>query len=352
MNRRPKPQAVIATEYSELLRAIKHRIQAGRVQAYRAVNRELIDLYWSIGTEIVERQERHGWGKSIVEQLSTDLRREVPDQRGFSTQNLWFMRQLHLEYRGQPNLLQLVREIPWGQNIAIRTRVKDAAAREYYLRATAELGWSRSVLSLQIDAHAYQRHIGAAKQHNFQQNLPEPLAEQADLALKDAYTLDFLSLHRAAKEREIEGRMIARIRDVLLELGAGFAFIGSQYRVVLADDEYFIDLLFFHCPLRCLIAINLKMGEFQPEHAGKLNFYLNILDDHVKQADENPSIDIILCQSRNRLKVEYALRGINKPMGVAEYYLTRQLPPELAGNLPSVEDLEREIRSELDPPEE
>jgi predicted nuclease of restriction endonuclease-like (RecB) superfamily len=227
------------------------------------------------------------------------------------------------------------------------TRVKDAAAREYYLRATAEAGWSRHVLSLQIDTQAYERQALTPKQHNFQQNLPEALAEQADLALKDSYALDFLGLHRAAREREIEGRMIACIRDVLLELGTGFCFVGSQYRLTLDDEEYCVDLLFFHRPLRCLVAIELKQGEFQPEYAGKLNFYLNILDDQVRQPDENPSIGIILCQARKRLKVEYALRGLTKPMGVAEYYLTRQLPSELAGSLPSVDQLEREIESEL-----
>jgi predicted nuclease of restriction endonuclease-like (RecB) superfamily len=341
-----------STDYAEFLRSIKQRIQTGRAQAYRAVNRELIDLYWSIGQEIVERQERHGWGKSVVEQLSLDLRREIPDQRGFSAQNLWFMRQLFVEYRGRPVLLQLVREIPWGQNISIMTKVKAPTAREYYLRATAQLGWSRNVLSLQIEAQAYERQVLTPKQHNFKENLPEALAEQADLALKDTYALDFLGLHRTAKEREIEGQMIARIRDVLLELGVGFSFIGSQYKLVLGEDEYFIDLLFFHRPLRCLVAIDLKVGEFQPEHAGKLNFYLNILDDQVKQPDENPSIGIILCQSRNRLKVEYALRGITKPMGVAEYYLTRHLPPELAKNLPSADQLEHEIESELNSFEE
>jgi len=338
---------VVTAEYGEFVRSIKQRIQASRAQAYRAVNRELIALYWSIGKEIVERQERHGWGKSVVEQLSADLRKEIPDQRGFSAQNLWFMRQLYIEYGQSPILLQLVREIPWGQNIAIMTRVKDAAARQYYLRATAEMGWSRHVLMLQINAQAYERQALRPKQHNFQQNLPEALAEQADLALKDTYALDFLGLHRMAREREIEGRMIACIRDVLLELGAGFCFVGSQYRLVLDDEEYFIDLLFFHRPLRCLVAIELKQGEFQPEHAGKLNFYLNILDDQVRQPDENPSIGLILCQSRKRMKVEYALRGMTKPMGVAEYYLTRRLPSELASSLPSADQLEREIESEL-----
>src|SRR5579884_419115 len=334
-------------KYAEFLSAVKERVRRSRLRAYRTVNRELIDLYWSIGEEIVDRQEKHGWGKSIVERLSADLCKEVPDSSGFSARNLWHMRDFFLAYRRNPKLKQLVSEIPWGQNIIILQKVKGAAAREYYLKATGELGWSRNVLIHQIEAQAFERHRVERKQHNFKQSLPEPLSEQADLALKDAYLLDFLGLHRTAKEREIEGKMIAKIRDVLLELGAGFSFIGSQYKIVLSGDEYFIDLLFFHRPLRCLVAIELKAGEFQPEHAGKLNFYLNLLDDQVRQKDENPSIGIILCQSRNHLKVEYALRNIQKPIGVAQYYLTRELPSDLSRVLPSAEELEREIEAEL-----
>lgn len=333
--------------YAEFLSAVKERIRRSRLRAYRSVNRDLIDLYWSIGQGIVERQEKHGWGKSVVERLARDLRKAFPETAGFSAPNLWFMRQFYTEYRDHSNLLRLVREIPWGQNISIMTKVKDIAARRYYLKTTAELGWSRSVLIHQIEAQTFERHRVEKKQHNFKESLPDHLSEPADLALKDAYLLDFLGLHRTAKEREIEGRMIAKIRDVLLELGAGFSFIGSQYKIVLSDDEYFIDLLFFHRPLRCLVAIELKAGEFQPEHAGKLNFYLNLLDDQVKQKDENPSIGIILCQSRNHLKVEYALRNIQKPIGVAQYYLTRELPSDLSRVLPSAEELEREIEAEL-----
>ncbi len=333
--------------YAEFLRSIKKRIQTHRFLAYRAVNRQQSALYLSIGQEIVERQKRYGWGKSIVEQLAKDLRRDVPNQVGFSAPNLWFMRQLYLEYKRYPNLLRLVREIPWGQNIAIMTKIKDPKGRAYYLKATAELGWSRSVLLHQIEAGAYQRHGLAKKQHNFRRALPHHLAEQADVALKDSYSLEFLGLGRAALEREVENQMMARIRDVLLELGAGFAFIGSQVPIKLGHKSYFLDLLFFHRYLQCLVVLELKATEFVPEHAGKMNFYLNILDQTMRRPYEHPSIGIILCKSRDRLTVEYALKGVDKPMGVANYYLTRKLPQPLAQQLPAPHELEEKVQEEL-----
>lgn len=333
--------------YPEFLRWMKRRIQKSRFLAYRAVNREQIRLYLNIGGEIAIRQARYGWGKSIVQRLAVDLRKETPNQEGFSAPNLWFMRQLYLEYKDHPNLLQLVREIPWGQNIAIMTKVKAVNARAYYLKATAELGWSRSVLIHQIEARAYQRHGLAKKDHNFQRALPHHLAEQADLALKDSYSLEFLGLGRAALEREVESGMIGRIRDVLLELGAGFAFLGSQVPLKLGQKTYFLDLLFYHRHLQCLIAIELKATDFQPEHAGKMNFYLNVLDQTIRRPPENPSIGIILCKVRDHLTVEYALRGVDKPMGVATYYLTRKLPQPFAKELPAPRELEQKVSKEI-----
>lgn len=341
-------QIVIPPDYGDFLQAVKQRIQESRIRAYRSVNKELIDLYWGIGREIAERQERDGWGKSVVERLSRDLRKEFPGTSGFSTQNLWFMRQIYLEYRRHPNLLQLVREVPWGQNISTMTKLKDATEREYYLSMTIEMGWSRSVLLHQIKTDVYQRHTHVAKQHNFQSTLPVTLAEQADEAMKDVYALDFLGITKPVVERELERRMVNHIRDVLLEFGQGFAFIGNQYPVKLKDEQYFIDLLFYHRKLRCLVAIELKSGKFRPEYAGKMNFYLNLLNDFIREPDENPAIGIILCGDRNRMEVEYALRGINKPVGVAEYILTRDLPSELIGKLPKPEELEEQIRQGLE----
>lgn len=334
--------------YTQFLATIKARIQTAKVSASRAVHKELIDLYWSIGRDIVEKQELLGWGKSVVERLSKDLKKTFPGSGGYSTQNLWYMRQFYLEYREDTNLQQLVGEIPWGQNILILQRVKDSEVREYYLRATAEMGWSRHILLNQIKASAYERHHLNAKQHNFVKTLPGHLAEQADKTMKDTYVLDFLGITRPVVERELENRMVAAIKDVLLELGCGFSFLGNQYRIKAGGNEYFIDLLFYHRRLKCLVAIELKAGPFRPEYAGKMNFYLNLLDDYVKEEGENHSIGIILCADRNHFEVEYALRGIQKPVGVAEYRLTAKLPHNLAGKLPDAKTLRRKIMEELE----
>lgn len=266
---------------------------------------------------------------------------------GFSARNLWDMRRLYDEYRQDKKLRQLVAEIPWGQNLLILNKVKESRARDYYLRATLEMGWSRNVLLNQIKAKAYERQDLVPKQHNFQSALPIHLAEQADKAMKDVCMLDFLGMTKPVLERELENRMVIAIKDVLLELGYGFAFLGSQYRIKAGKNDYFIDLLFYQRRLQCLVAIELKAGAFIPEYAGKMNFYLNLLDDYVREKNENPSIGIILCADRDHLEVEYALRGIKKPVGVAEYQLTGKLPKMLAGKLPDAAVLKQEIMKEL-----
>ena len=338
---------LLPPDYEGFLQKIKQRIQQSRLLAYRAVNKELTELYWNIGHEIAFRQERDGWGKSVVERLARDLKQEFPGASGFSARNLWDMRRFHEEYKNLPNLRQLVAEIPWGQNLLILNKVKESAAREYYLKMTLEMGWSRSVLLYQIETDAYQRHSKIPKQHNFPDTLPAALAEQADQALKDVYALDFLGMTKPVVERELERRLVNQIRDVLLEFGNGFAFMGNQYSVKLDGEEYFIDLLFYHRKLKCLVAIELKSGKFKPEYAGKMNFYLNLLNDFVREPEENPAIGIILCGDRNRMEVEYSLKGISKPMGVAEYALTRKLPAELVDKLPKPEELEKQIMREL-----
>lgn len=335
------------SQYLDFVKEIKRAIQQSRLRAVRHTNRELIELYWNIGKEIVERQERHGWGKSIVERLSNDLRQEFPGVSGFSSRNLWDMRRFYEEYREHEFLRQAVAEIPWGQNLLILNMVKNKDAREYYITTTAEMAWSRNVLLNQIKANAYERHRLSYKQHNFAATLPEHLSAQADDAMKDVYMLDFLGITKPVVEREMERRMIERIKDVMLELGYGFSFIGNQYRVRLGEKEYFIDLLFYNRRLRCLVAVELKSGSFQPEYAGKMNFYLNLLDDLVREPGENPSIGIILCAERDRIEVEYALRNIHKPVGVAEYSLTRELPANLADKLPDAKEIEAEILREL-----
>lgn len=244
--------------YKEFLEKAKHQIHGTRVRATSAVNRELITLYWWLGEHIVKSQEKHGWGKSVVERLSKDLKNEFSNKSGFSPQNLWYMRQFYLAYRDKPNLQQIVGEIPWGQNLLILSKVKDDDARFYYLKATQECAWSRDVLSMQINSKSYERQTLADKQHNFHIALPKHLAEQADKTMKDVYMLDLLGITEPVVEAEIERRMVSKIKDVILELGYGFSFIGNQYRIVTPDSEYFIDLLFYHRKLRSLVALELK----------------------------------------------------------------------------------------------
>lgn len=330
-------------DYISFLEDIKKKITKARISAYKSLNKELIKLYWEIGRSILEKQERYGWGKSIVERLSNDLKKEFFGIRGYSTQNLWYMRQFYLEYRNTPNLQQLVGEIPWGQNLVILSKVKNIKDREFYIKTTIQYGWSRDVLIHQIEAEAHKQ-VKIKKIHNFPKTLPAHLAEQANLTMKDTYTLDFLDVAKPLLERELERKLLENLKKFLTELGLGFCFIGNQYKIELNYKEYYIDLLFYHRYLHCLVAIDLKIGEFKPEYAGKMNFYLNLLDEKVKLPEENPSIGIIICKDRDRLEVEYALRGINKPIGVSKYKITKKLPAELQNRLPSEKDIEKGLK--------
>lgn len=330
-------------DYVRFLGEIKKRIASARITAYRKLNRELIRLYWDIGKKIIERQEMFGWGKGVVERLSKDLMAEFKGREGFSPNNLWRIRNFYLTYRDNLKLAQLVQEIPWGQTIVIMQRVKEPEAKEYYLKATIQFGWSRNVLIHQVEAEAY-KHAKAKKMHNFPKALSPYLAEQADLALKDSYMLDFLDLTEPLQERVMNRSLVVHLKDFITELGLGFCFIGSQYPLRLKNKEYYMDLLFFHRHLRCLVAFELKIGEFKPEYAGKMNFYLNLLDDLVRLPEENPSIGIILCKSRDRIEVEYALRGVRNPIGVAEYKLTKKLPKKLTKSLPTPEMLRKGLK--------
>jgi len=337
----------IGKEYINFLNEVKSRIVTARIQAIRSVNKDLIKLYWDIGRTIVQRHKKYKWGDAVVERLAFDLAAEFNGKAGFSVQNLWRMRLLYIEYKDNLKLAQLVREIPWGQNIVIMQMVKDAKEREYYICATVEMGWSRNVLLNQIKAGAYHYQKSMPKQHNFSKTLPVYLAEQADESIKSVYNLDFLDITKSVIERELERRLVEKIKRFMLELGKGFSFLGNQYRLTLRDNEYFIDLLFFNRQLKCLVAIELKTGKFEPEYAGKMDFYLNLLDEQVKLKDENPSIGIILCAAKDNIVVEYALRSTKKPVGVAEYYLTNKLPKYLAGKLPDANALRLPIREEL-----
>lgn len=334
----------VSEKYVEFLKSVKERIVHSKINVAKKINRELMHLYWSIGEEIYFQQEKNGWGKSVIEKLALDLREEFSFTEGFSARNLWEMRRFYLEYKDTPKLQQLASEIPWGHNLLIITKIKDEIARIYYLEQTSKNGWTRNVLLNQINGMAFERHQISDKKHNFQEVLPIHLAEQADLAMKDIYMLDFLGITNPILERELENRLISKVKDLILELGYGFAFIGNQYKISAGSKEYFIDLLFYHRKLKCLVCLELKSGEFKAEYAGKMNLYLNILDDFVKEKDENPSIGIILCASKDEIEVEYALRGMEKPMGVSEYRLTKELPKELKGTLPTVEDLKKEMK--------
>lgn len=336
---------IAGKEYIKFLNEIKSRIVASRIQAIRSVNKELINLYWDIGKRIVERQKKFGWGKRVVEQLSRDLINEYANSKGFSRDNLWRMRMFYLEYK-EEKLAQLVPELPWGHNILIMQKVKNMKEREYYITSGIKFGWSRNVLLNQIKANAYllsQRK----KTHNFPRALPVHLAEQADESIKSVYSLDFLGITKPVLERELEKRLVEKIKQFILELGYGFSFIGNQYRLTLENNKYFVDLLFFNRNLKCLVAVELKIGKFEPEYAGKMDFYLNLLDEQVKLKDENPSIGIILCADKDNIVVEYALRSVKKPVGVAEYYLTKKLPEYLVGKLPDANALKLPIQKGL-----
>jgi predicted nuclease of restriction endonuclease-like (RecB) superfamily len=305
----------------------------------RAVNKELIGLYWDIGQSIVARQQAEGWGKAVVQKLATDLQASFPGTGGFSASNLWRMKSFFETYSGTTKLAPLVREVGWSHNLIILERCKDTQEREFYLRMTRKFGWSKNVLAHQIDNQSYEKSL--LGQTNFDKALTPALRAQAKLAVKDEYAFDFLELGDQHSERELERALITRIEDFLRAMGGMFAFLGSQYRLEVDGDEYFIDLLLFHRRLRSLVAIELKIGKFEPEFIGKMQFYLAALDAQVRQEDENPSIGIILCKEEKRTIVEYALRDARKPIGVATYAITKSLPKELQGQLPSPEAISR-----------
>lgn len=324
-----------AHDYGDFLLEVKTRIRQAQYQALRATNKELLSLYWDIGESIHVKQDALGWGKSVVENLASDLQAEFPGRNGFSAQNLWYMRQFYSEYQNQPNLQPLVGEISWSKNLVIMSRCKDLLEREFYLRATARFGWTKAVLQHQIDNKSYEKYL--LNQTNFDATLPAEIQAQASLAVKDHYTFDFLDLGDEHSERELERSLVKNIRRFLIEMGGAFTFVGNQYRLVVGGQEYFIDLLLFHRRLRCLVAIDLKIGSFEPEHKGKMEFYLEALDTQERMEGENPPIGIIICRDKNKTVVEYALRTSSRPIGVATYTVVPELPEAYRAELPSPE---------------
>lgn len=327
--------------YAEFLADLKERIRRARIKAALSANRELILLYWEIGRMILERQRKEGWGSKVIDRLAQDLRREFPDMKGFSARNLKYMRAFAEAYPDKEFVQEVLAQITWYHNITLLEKVKDPKERIWYIQQTIEHGWSRNVLVHQIESGLYHRKGKAIT--NFDRTLPAPQSDLAREVLKDPYVFDFLGLTEDIRERELERQLIACIRDFLLELGVGFAFVGSQVHLEVGGEDFYLDLLFYHLKLRCYVVIELKTGEFKPEYAGKMNFYLSAVDDLLRHPDDRPSIGIILCKSKNKVIVEYALRDTTKPIGVSSYRLTRALPEELKSSLPSVEELEREL---------
>lgn len=323
--------------YGTLLSELKSRIHSAQYAALRAVNKELIALYWDIGKLIEARQENEGWGKSVVERLSTDLRAEFGEKSGYSVQNLWYMRKFYREYKDLPNLQPLAGEIAWTKNTLILDRCTNPLQREFYLRATARFGWTRRVLDHQIDNQTYEKYL--LNQTSFDNAMPPVVAAKAKLAVKDHYTFDFLELSDEHEERELESALIGQIRSFLSEMGPHFTFVGSQYRLTVEGNDYFIDLLLYHRALKSLIAVELKIGEFQPEHKGKMEFYLVALNEQMKLPGENDAIGIIVCKTKKRTVVEYALKTATLPIGVATYGLTSHLPESYRNLLPSEDEI-------------
>ena len=331
----------IPAGYVEFLTNVKTQIRRAQVKASLSVNCELILLYWNIGNQILERQKQAGWGAKIIDRLAKDIRQEFPIIKGFSPRNLKYMRAFAQSYPDKQFVQQLVAQIPWGHNVVLLNSIKDDKERIWYIQRTIENGWSRNVLIHQIESGLYQRKGKAIT--NFRKTLPSPQSDIAHQMLKDPYHFDFLTIREDVREKELEDNLIRHLEQFLLELGVGFAFVGRQERIEVGDQDFYIDLLFYHTRLYAYIVIELKTGEFKPEYASKMNFYLNAVDDIMRHPKDNSSIGIILCKTKNKVIVEYALRDMHKAIGVAEYKLTKRLPKDLKGNLPTIKELEAEI---------
>ncbi len=335
--------------YSLLLLEIKERIRSARLRASFAVSRELVLLYWSIGTEILERQKSEGWGARVIERLAHDLQAEFPGVEGYSPRSLKYMRSFAEAWTDQSIVQQVAALLPWGHHMVLLDRIKDASVREWYLRAAVEYGWSRNILVLQIKSGLHEREGKALT--NFQRALPPPDSDLAEQILKDPYNFDFLTLSKRAHEREVEKGLLIHLRDLLLELGRGFAFVGSQVPLEVAGETFYLDLLFYHVRLHCYFVIELKTGDFKPEWAGKLNFYLSAVDEMMRSPQDGPTIGLLLCESHRSAIVEYTLRSIEKPIGVSSYRVTRELPEPIREEVPTVEDLQEvvnKLRAEME----
>ena len=326
-------------EYLKWLDNLKSRIRTSQIKAALSANSELIKLYWDIGKDIFEKQEIKGWGNSIVENLSKDLKLEFPNIKGFSRRNLFYMKKFYSFYKSDfEKVQQLVAQIPWGHNILIISKSHNIDEAVFYLNETLENNWSRDILDMQIGSDLYKRKGNAIT--NFSHSLPRHNSDLANQTLKDPYLFDFLTLKKDVDEKSIEEQLTKHITHFLLELGKGFAFIGRQYHLEIGKKDYYIDLLFYHTKLRCYVVIELKAKEFRAEYAGKLNFYLSAVDETLKSQDDHPTIGILLCKERNKIEAEYALRGMSQPIGIAEFQLSKAVPKNIKSELPTIEEIE------------
>lgn len=326
-------------DFNSFVKELKQKIFLSQQQAIKAVNYELVLLYWDIGNSIILNQKQQGWGAKIVENLSSELKKSFPNMSGFSSRNLKYMRQFADTYQDKTFVQEVLAQLSWYNNLTIMQKIKDESIRNWYIYKNIENGWSQSVLIHQIESNLYER-TNNKKLTNFDNTLETSHSEMVQEVLKDPYIFDFLELSEKAKEKDIEAQLVKHITEFLLELGVGFAFVGKQYKIEVANKDYFIDLLFYHLKLRCYFVIELKSVAFKPEFAGKLNFYLSAVDDILKTENDNPTIGLILCKEKDKIEAEYALRDINKPIGISEYQITKSLPNELKSKLPTIEDIE------------
>ncbi len=333
--------------YAELLGQIKERIRSAQLRAVTAVNRELVLLYWQLGREILTRQEKEGWGAKIIDHLAIDLRRSFPEMTGLSPRNLKYMRAFGEAWSDEAIVQAVLAQITWYHNITLVEKLKTEQQRLWYARAAVEHGWSRNVLVHWIESDLFERQGKATT--NFTRSLPPPQSDLAAELLKDPYNFEFLTLAEDAQERALQEGLLRHIQHFLVELGAGFAFVGQQYPLEVGGEDFFVDLLFYHLQLRCYVVIELKTTAFKPEYAGKMNFYLSAVDDLLRHPDDKPSIGIILCKAKNRVIAEYALRDVAKPVGVSSYItkLVESLPPSLRDDLPGPEELEAELTKDI-----
>lgn len=331
----------LTKEYATLIEDLKQKVATSRYQAARSVNKELILLYYHIGTQILKSQQKYGWGAKIIGRLSKDLHSAFPDMKGFSTRNLLYMRKFAVEYPNIEFVQEVLAQLTWYHNITLIEQISDPQDRLFYVNHAIKHGWSRNVMVMQIERFLHNRQGQATT--NFEQKLASPQSDLAHYTLKDPYIFDFLGIGEEAHEREIEKSLVHHMEKFLLELGEGFAFVGRQYHLEIAGQDFYLDLLFYHLKLRCFVILELKDKEFKPEYAGKMNFYLSAVDDLLKHPNDQPSIGMILCKSQNKVLAEYTLRDMTKPIGLAEYKLEDALPHEIKTALPSIEELEAEL---------